>query len=384
MNRTIIAAALAAPLAWMPTAADAQIAVSANDAKLVNESGVVKTVPGGRDTATIIDLGRFPPRAIAEVDVPTSVAGPPTSVAVAPDESFALVTAAEKLDPADPSKRVPDNRLSVIDLQAALPRVIQVLEAGAGAAGVSINRAGTLAIVANRGEGTISMFAISGKTLMPAGKLKLGAANSGPSHVAFAPDGKSALVTRDGDNGLTLLAIDGAKVTDSGRTFYAGLRPYGLDISRDGSIAVVANIGRGQGDWDTISVIDLRASPPRTVETVTVGPTPEGIKLSPDGRYVAVVLHNGSAGVPTSPFYNAFGKLLLYGVNGTRLTRLSEGRIGRWSQGVAFSNDSKTLLVQNMVEKDIQVFRIEGEQLVDTLHRIPLPGGGAAIRTADK
>ena len=48
------------------------------------------------------------------------------------------------------------------------------------------------------------------------------------------------------------------------------------------------------------------------------------------------------------------------------------------------SSDSKTLLVQNMVEKDIQVFRIEGDELRETLHRIKLKGGGAAIRTAEK
>ncbi len=31
--------------------------------------------------------------------------------------------------------------------------------------------------------------------------------------------------------------------------------------------------GRGQGDSDTISLIDLKANPPRVVDTVTVGQT---------------------------------------------------------------------------------------------------------------
>jgi DNA-binding beta-propeller fold protein YncE len=306
------------------------------------------------------------------------------SVAVAPDESIALVTAAEKIDPKDPTKRIPDNRVSVIDLKASPPRVIETLEAGAGAAGVSINHAGTLAIVANRAEGTLSIFTISGSTVAHAGKIKLGEASSGPSHVVFTPDDKRALVTRDGDSTLTLLAIDGTHVTPTNRSFYAGLRPYGLDIGPRGDIAVVANIGRNVGDADTISVIDMRADPPRTVDSITVGPTPEGIKMSPDGKFVAVQIHNGTGKALDSPFYNAFGKVLLYAVNGTRLSKVSEARIGRWSQGMAFSGDSKTLLVQNMVEKDIQVFRIEGDELRDTLHRIKLNGGGAAIRTAEK
>lgn len=372
------------PMAASPTAR-AELAVSANDAKVVLENGQVKVVPNPPpDTVTILDLGKSPPRKVAEIPVPVSAVGPPFSVAVAPGESIALVTSSTRVDPKDPSRQVGDNRLSVIDLESSPPRVIATLEAGDGASGVSINRAGTLALVANRNEGTVSVFTVSGKTVAAAGKLKVGDEKSGPSHVAITPDGRTALVTRDGDHGLVLLRIEGSQVAATARTFYAGLRPYGVDISPDGRIAVVANLGRGQGDADTVSVIDMAASPPRTVETVAVGQAPEGIKLSPDGRLLAVVLHNGSNLPHDSPFYNPNGKLLLFAVKGTNLSRLAEAPIGRWSQGVAFSADSKTLLVQNMVEKDIQVFRIADGQLRDTGERIALPGGGAAIRTAEK
>src|SRR5262249_51461509 len=148
----------------------------------------------------VVDLGALPPKIIGEVKAPASVVGPPQSVAIARDESFALVTGAYKVDPADPKKLALDNKVTVIDLKANPPAVISTLEAGNGAAGVSINRAGTLALVANRMEGTVSIFTVSGKTLTPAGKIQLGDAKSQPSHVAFTPDGKRALVTRDGDH----------------------------------------------------------------------------------------------------------------------------------------------------------------------------------------
>ena len=45
--------------------------------------------------------------------------------------------------------------------------------------------------------------------MTPAGTVKVGDEKARVSHVAIAPDGKSALVTRDGDNQITLLAIDG-------------------------------------------------------------------------------------------------------------------------------------------------------------------------------
>ena len=178
------------------------------------------------DTVSIIDLGSAPPKVIGEVKAPASVVGPPQSVAVSRDESYALVTGAFKVDPADPKKAVPDNKLSVIDLKAKPPTVVATLEAGLGAAGVSINRAGTLALVANRNEGTVSVFTIAGAKLTPAGKIQLGDSKSGPSHVAFTPDGKMALVTRDGDNKVSILSVDGNKVEDSKMFMVGGIRPY--------------------------------------------------------------------------------------------------------------------------------------------------------------
>ena len=54
--------------------------------------------------------------------------GPPASVAIARDESFALVTGASKIDPADQKKTVPDDKLTVIDLKASPPKVAAQLQ----------------------------------------------------------------------------------------------------------------------------------------------------------------------------------------------------------------------------------------------------------------
>jgi DNA-binding beta-propeller fold protein YncE len=363
--------------------ADAQLAVSANDNKVVLVNGAATIVQNpAPDTVSIIDLSAKPPKPVAEIDAPTSVVGPPVSIAITPDEGLALVTAAEKIDPNDKTKRVPDNKLTVIDLKER--KVLATLEAGAGAAGLSINRQGTLALVANRAEGTVSLFTISGKTVTPAGKVTVGDAKSGVSHVAISPDGKMALVSRDGDDRISVLKIDGTKVEYTKRDLYAGLRPYGIDIASTGTVAAVANIGRGQGDSDTISLIDIQATPPRVVDTVTVGQTPEGIKISPDGSLVAVVAMNGSNKAPTSPFYNKGGKLILFRIIGTSLHRVAEAPIGTWSQGAAFSPDGSLILVGNMVEKDVQVFEFSGASLTDTGTRIKVKGGSAAIRTVEK
>ena len=368
----------------LAAAANAQLAVTSNDNKVMLDNGTVKVVQNpAPDTVTVIDLKASPPRVLGEIAAPGSVVGPPFSVALTPDENLALVGSSSKIDPNDPTKTAPDTRISVIDLKASPPAVIATLEAGKSAAGISVNRQGTLALVANRSEGTVSVFSISGKTVTPVGKVTIADEKSGTSHAAFTPDGKMALVTRDGDHKISVLKIDGTNVEYTKRDINAGLRPYGIDVSSRGDFAAVANIGVGQGDADTVSLIDVRTTPPRVVETVSVGQTPEGIKVSPDGRYVAVVVMNGSNKPKESPFYADNGKLVILRAANMRLTKVAEAPIGHWSQGAAFSPDGRTILVGNMVEKDVQVFTFDGRALKE-VGRIKVHGGPAAVRTAEK
>jgi len=385
-------APLAVGLALLATlnlaaAAGAQIAVSGNDNKVVNVNGVVKVVPSPpADTVAVIDLKASPPRVTAEIQAPVSVVGPPLSIAVTPDESLALVTASNKVDPSDPTKQAPNNQVTVIDLKANPLKVIARLEAGNGAAGISVNRQGTLALVSNLVDGTVSVFTIQGKTVTPAGTIEVGGVKAGGGMVAITPDGKTALVSRNNDNKISVLSIDGSRVEYTKRDMTAGVRPIVLDIASNGAFAVVGSLAGGPtGDNDSISLIDLTAKPPRVVDTIGVlGSTAEGLKIAPDSSVVAVVVHNGSNRAKDSPFYNDAGKLVIVRVTGKMLSRVGEAPIGHWSQGAAFSPDGKTILVGNMVEKDYWVFQWDGATLKDTGQRVKVNGGPAAIRTAEK
>jgi DNA-binding beta-propeller fold protein YncE len=359
----------------------AQIAVSANDNKITLVNGL-NTVPDnpGPDTVMVLDIGVSPPKVLGEVNAPNSVVGPPQSVAVSSDESIALVTSAFKLDPADAKKTVPDDRLSVIDIKANPPVVLATLQAGPGATGVSINPAGTLALVANRSEGTLSVFTISGKTLTPAGKLDFGKA-SAPCHVAFTPDGKTALMTRDGDHRVSILSIDGNKVEDTKKFMVGGFRPYSLVIGPKGDVAIWGNQGGGQGDLDQINVADLKSNPPRVIEAITVGQTPEGVSMSPDGSHIAVILHNGSPRAKNHPAYNDHGLMRIFKVDGTKLTPVTSAKIGTWAQGSVWSKDGKTIVVQATFEKELQVFSFDGKEAKLTTS-IKTNGGGVGMRTS--
>jgi Lactonase, 7-bladed beta-propeller len=362
---------------------NAEIAVSANDGKMVLENGVatVRKEPLP-DSVSIIDLSGASPRVVAELPAPASVVGPPSSVAVAPDESFALVTGAMKLDPADPAKAIPDDKLTVIDLKSSPPKILATLQAGAGAAGVSINRTATLALVANRSEGTVSVFTISGNTLTPAGKIALGDAKSGPSHAMFSRDGTMALVTRDGDHRIAVLSVDGTKVEYTKRDLFSAVRPYQIDTAGNGDVAMVGNVGMSGGDTDTISLIDMRARPIHVANTISVGQTPEALKMSPDGAYVAVNVVNGSNRPKNAPFFNDYGLLKIYRIAGTELVPVTEAKIGHWCQGIVWSKDSKTVLVQCMVESEIATFTFDGKTLTGTTP-IAMKVSPAGFRTAE-
>jgi sugar lactone lactonase YvrE len=362
----------------------AQIAVSSNDNKIVNVDGVNKIVENpAPDNVTIIDLGVSPPKILGQLDVPGSVVGPPQSVAISPDEALALVVASTKIDPTDPKKTVPDNRLTVIDLKASPPAVAATIEVGASPTGVSFSPDGKLVLVANRGEGTVSILTTEGKTLTPVGKIELGDAKSGPCHVAFLPDGKRALVTRDGDHRISVLSVNGAKVEDTKAYMVGGIRPYSISVSPKGNLAVFTNQGGGQGDTDIISVIDLTKNPPRIVESHSVGQIPEGATFSPDGSLVAVTIQNGSNRPKTHQSYNDHGLVMVYRVDGGKLTFVAQAKAARWAQGVVWSRDGSTLLAQSMLDKTIDVLHFDGKTLTVTGH-INVPGGPAGIRTAEK
>lgn len=338
-------------------------------------------VAKAEDTLAVIEVNGSRLRVVHQITMPVSLVGPPSSIAVAPGGRMALVSAATRRDPASPDKVVPYDLVSVVALDpsgTAAPRVVASVTTGAGASGISINRDGTLALVANRVEGTVSVLAIGQDKVVAIGKVVLGE-KSGPAHVAFTPDGRRALVTRDGDNRISVLAIDGQSVKLDKREISAGLRPYGLDISHDGRWAAVTNLGAGNGDADTISLIDLQAQPPRTVDTVTVGQTPEGVVFSPDGGMLGVTVINGSNKSKTSPFFGT-AAYLQYRIDGGRLVPAAKVMGGQWLQGHAFTPDGRGVLVQDALNRQVRLYRAEGSALTEAGERLQFDAAPSTLR----
>src|SRR5437764_4728658 len=149
--------------------------------------------------------------------------GPPVNLAITPEQHLALV--ANSLDwikDGDAWKGVPDNKIYVIDLTTSPPGQIGTVEAGKQASGMTINHAGTLALIANRAEDSVTVLAIEGKNVKSVGTVSVATQPTVaiatpppalPVAVAITPDGKRALVAKSGANRVGLLDIDGQKVS---------------------------------------------------------------------------------------------------------------------------------------------------------------------------
>jgi DNA-binding beta-propeller fold protein YncE len=194
----------------------------------------------------------------------------------------------------------------------------------------------------------------------------------------FSHDGHTALVSRFFDHQISVLHIDGLSIMLDPRPLTAGVSPYTMDITPDGTLAAVGNMGRNDGDIDTVSLIDMTRDPPRVINTVAVGQSPEGVAFSPDGQYLATALQNGTNTPKDGPGWHAEGRLIIWAITRDQgLAQMAEAPIGGWSQGVAFAPDGRTVLVQSMAARAIEVFRFEDEALTAAAP-IALDGVGPA------
>ncbi len=373
----------------LAAAAPAQIIISGNDEKAgFNDAGQIVISPPGKDTVSIIDIAnRTRPRIVASLPLINTIVGPPTNLAVTPDQTLAIVVnSLDTVQDAGQWKNVPDDKVFVIDLRAKPPALIATLHAGKQASGMAINHAGTMALIANRADNTVSVLTIAGKEVKVVGNVALapdGTANQMLSALAITPDGKHALVVKSMTNKVALLDIDGTTVTYKGYDMATGIFPYNVQITPDGKLGLVNNNGGGgasDGQVDTVAVIDMTMAPPRVVDQVVVGDGPEGLAVSPAGGYAASIILNGVGNVPkTAFFHHDHSYVSLLKIEGKKVRKVSQTELGGLTEGAAFSPDGKYLYAGNFIDSDITILHLQGDRLVP-VGSLKLPGHPASMR----
>jgi DNA-binding beta-propeller fold protein YncE len=201
------------------------------------------------------------------------------------------------------------------------------------------------------------------------------------SHVAVSPDGATGVATRNGDGKVAVVKLGPDSIAEKA-TLDVAPRPYAVSITPDGKYAVVASLGDPKANG-MFTVIDISGDQPKIVGTADIGhESLEGAMMSNDGKWVAGVAHGGSTRPKDAPQFKPNGMVVLYKLDDGKLTKTSEAPIGAWSQGASFSKDGKTVAVQNMIQKNIQVFKNDDGKLTDTGQKIEVGGGAAAIRSS--
>ena len=365
----------------------ADLIASTNDAKyqrVVGKDTFLENPPS--DTLDIIDASRFPPRVVASVNVAAAIQGPPQAVAITPNGRLAIVSAPSRYDAAE-KKLVLENYLQVVDLAASPAAVIAKVDIGQHPQALAINRAGNL-LLATTTSGNVLVFAIDGQTVTLKDTLKV--TDKRLAGLAITPDGKSALVALRDEQGLMVLDIDGGKVTTQRERVSTGVAPYSVDVSSTGKWALVGNVGLAglpgnvgtlAGDVDSITLVDISKRPYRAVQHVSVAALPEGIAISPDGRWVAVQSMDGSNLTADNPGRRAKGKLTLFANQDGKLVEKSSLPAGEAGQGVVFTANGQYILAQFNVEKQLAVFAVANGKLKDTGKRLASTGGPSSIRS---
>ena len=163
-----------------------------------------------------------------------------------------------------------------------------------------------------------------------------------------------------------------------------GVNPYAVDVSSDGKWAVIGNTGVGGrivDDADVVTLVDVSKRPFRAVQQISVPSSPEGVAISPDGRWIVVSSMAGSNLLADDPGRNKRGKVTLFSIKKGWATKVNEVPGGEAAQGVVFSKDGKQILLQMDVERALAVYAIRNGKLVDTGTRIPLAAGPVSIRS---
>ncbi|MBN8979095.1 MAG: YncE family protein, partial [Rhizobiales bacterium] len=298
-----------------------------NDEKVLwDDAGKTVLKPAGKDSVLIVDLANpEKPKIVATLPLDNSVIGPPVNVDIDPTGSVALVSdsvdvAKDEAKGGDALKINLDNKIYVIDLKAKPAKLAATITGGKQPSGLSFSPDGKMALVANRGDASISVLSVNGTDVKVTDTIAMG---DSVAHVTFAPDGKHAYAVKFTTHKLSVLDIANGKVTYNKLDLAAGLWPYNVAVTPNGQLAMTAdngNAGASDGSVDTVSVFDLTLNPPRAIDRVVVGDGPEGFAISPKGNLAAAAILRGSNAAKDAFFRKKNGSVAVLRIDGKKVS----------------------------------------------------------------
>src|SRR5437763_5305957 len=144
--------------------------------------------------------------------------------------------------------------------------------------------------------------------------------------------------------------------------------PVNLAIDPTGTVALVAdsvNVAKDgealkQSPDDKIHVIDMKASPPKLVNTITAGKQPSGLSFSPSGA-IALVANRADKSIT------------VLAVKGTEVKVTDTVQMGDEVSHVVFTPDGKRALATKFSTHKVSLLDVEGDKV--TYNKIDLAAG---------
>ena len=256
----------------------------------------------------------------------------PHSSIVAPDGSFALVV----------NSSSESNFLAVIDTKTN--KIVNEIKVGKRPKHVELNRNGTLALVANQAEDTISIVNIPQRKEIA--KIAVG---EGPHIPKVDREGKFIWVTNEFGESVSIIDIGQKKVVD---TIAVGLAPMGLAFSLNNKYAFVGNMASG-----SVSVIDVEKR--KVIKTIPVGKRPNQIEVSSfTGKAYVALAGPGEVAVIDEVSLEVIDRISLGGERG--------------AHGIRFNPTGQYAYITNQGSHSVSLIKLEGGEYSSSGHVVSI------------
>ncbi len=310
--------------------------VSIHDGDMV-ASAYVDGQLGEQESGDVLTVLSFFDLSFSEVPVSNSVAGAPTAVAVTPDGRFAVVS--ESFGPRSEGGTTfgdltGGGGLTLVDISdIAAPEIVDQIQVGSRPDGLSLSPDGDMVAVAlhqSDGRG-VAFVSINGDSLSEPSYASLPAIDPSHrvSHVEWHPsEDIVAIHTVDQSTihfGRVSRDDDGVTLEPHGNPVLTSKYPFMGRFTPDGAFYVSSSLYWGPdivgiwteapaGDVTTIRVGSARDSADvrnYLVGRVSVGRSPEGIAISPDGEWIVAADMEVSYAPSDDPRFTPYAALSL-------------------------------------------------------------------------
>lgn len=365
----------------LPALAAPSFIISLNDqaSAYANEGMHVRAEPRP-GSVSVLDVAATPVKAWHLDGVQCSVIGPPSEIAVSADGAEILVSAAMQVDPADASRLAPGSRVTRLRLGAGGLERAGEIEVGVQPSGLRISKDARRAWVALRGEGRVALLDLLPGTMKIEKTRAFATAADSLADIALSPDERTAFATLHEARALLVFDVDAAGALSPRQRVPMPAHPYHIVFFPGGRRALVGcttgadvmclleKTGGGGGEW-------------RVRETIPTGRVPEGVFISPDGRWAAATCFDGANVCdPQNPWFGRPARLYIYAVQPDGSLRQTQAlKLDGVPQGAAFSGDSRRLFATQFGPGSLAVFALKGETWAPTGGTIELPGQPAAL-----